>query len=551
MGVRELMLRFAEQQKGPIAGYVLLLLVGTVVSLVGMTKVTAAMYKSVGANDRQESFKLLVALVILTVAFTVTNWSIDFLENRLMPTFRRYVRARVTHDIIDANETPLMTNVNALRFRAYISASTTATTTVFNAIIKQYIPNAIMAVVTLGFLCYLSPAYFGIFLGAIALIAMLFALNRKNMLGNAKKVELHVRHADMFAFDVLQNLTTVVGKGQVEKEKAAIEQKIALAARANVMQAQKFDNIVYILNGILATAVFATMALAINKLGDGATDKSIHAVLTALSLMAKLQNKMTALNNTNLSMVQNLGKYAANHMAEVDGFQAPENGVLPVCATGGWCDVELRFSDVTFTYPGASKPIIKNFSWAIGPRGVYCLRAPSGSGKSTLAKLVLRIFDVDSGAIKLNGMDVRKIDLNDLRKNVVLLNDSPFLDRTVREILCYGMGDTCASSARMEKVWKDNMEHMFEGLTLDDRVGPAGNRLSTGMGAMLRFNAALLTDTPLVIVDEPTNGLSPKYKAQVLQTLKELGLSKTVLLITHDDATCGISRDVMALESLA
>jgi ABC-type multidrug transport system fused ATPase/permease subunit len=167
MGVPQLIMEFARQEKGPIAGYVILLLLGTVVSLVGMTKVTAAMYKSVGDNDSKMSFKLLVALLVLSAAFTVTNWGIDYIENRLMPSFHRYVRTKVTQSIIDANETGLMTNTNALRFRAYVSASTSASTTIFNAIVKQYVPNIIMGVVLIGFLFYLSPLYGGVFLGAI------------------------------------------------------------------------------------------------------------------------------------------------------------------------------------------------------------------------------------------------------------------------------------------------------------------------------------------------------------------------------------------------
>jgi ABC-type multidrug transport system fused ATPase/permease subunit len=370
------------------------------------------------------------------------------------------------------------------------------------------------------------------------------------MSDNAKRVELRVRHADTFAFDVLKNLETVVAKGQVGAEKDAIATKIAAATRSQIEQSQKFDNITYILNAVLAAAVFATMALAINKLGGGGGDKTVHAVLTALSLMAKLQSKMTALNNTNLSMIQSLGRYRANHMAEVDGFEPPPNGTLPVCATGGWCDVELQFQNVTFTYPKASKPVVRNFSWTIGPRGVYCLRAPSGSGKTTLASLVLRLFDVQGGSIRLNGTDIRRIDLADLRANVEFLNDRPFMERPVREILCYGMGAECLNSARLEQAWED-MREMFDGLELDDSVGPnGGNRLSTGMKAVLRFNAALLSDTPVIICDEPTNGLSPEYKTRVLQSIRDLGINKTVLLITHDAETAAVAREIREVESL-
>ena len=553
--VQKLILDFAKLEKGSIAGYIILLLIGTTVSLVGITKVTASIYSNVSAGSFDNTVYLLFALAILTVAFTICNWGIDYIENKLMPTFHRYVRTKVTQSIIDANETSMMTNTNALKFRAYVSASTQSSTTIFNAIIKQYIPNTIMALILIGFLFYLSPAYGGVFLGAIVIIIILLVANQKNMRDNAKAVELRVRYADTFAFDVLKNLESVVSNGQIKAEKEAIANKIAAAACAQIEQSQKFDNVAYILNGILSAAVFVTMALAIYKLkgvdasGSASSDTTIHAVLTALSLMAKLQAKMSSLNGTNLTTIQSLGRYDANHLASVADYKAPPNGFLPVCASGDWCDVQIQFKNVSFKYPQSSKYVIKNFNWSIGPRGVYCLRAPSGSGKSTLAQLILRLYDVTSGSIEINGLNSKKINLNDLRSQIKLLNDKTLFERSIRENLCYGSPDQC-SNAKIEQIWNE-MKDMFDGFSLNDSVGPDGSYLSTGMKAMLRFNQALLSDSSVVICDEPTNGLSPEYKARVLETIQHIGINKTVLMITHDAETATIARETKDVTTLA
>lgn len=302
------------------------------------------------------------------------------------------------------------------------------------------------------------------------------------------------------------------------------------------------------LNGLLAAMIFVTMGLAINKLQRGGDDeKTIYAVLTALTLLAQLKNKMTALNNTNLSMMQSFGRYAANHLKDVAEFKPPPAGRFRVCADDRWCATTLEFRDVHFIYPRTTRPILSGFSWRIGPRGVYCLRAPSGSGKSTLAKLVVREFEPTRGSIVINGRDIRKLDINNLRSSVELINqDQGFLERSIREVLCFGQKDECQTAERTQQMW-ESMKEMFEGLSLDDSVGANGNKLSTGMKAMLRFNAALLSDASVIICDEPTNGLSPEYKQRVLKTITEMGINKTVLLITHDGETVSIAQEVKEL----
>jgi ABC-type multidrug transport system fused ATPase/permease subunit len=549
MTITTLLKEFCGRNKGPIAGYVLLLLIATVISLVAITRTTAKLYKSVSGDDRSTSLTLLIALLILTMVLTMTNWAIDYIENRLMPRFHEFVRGRVTNDIIDANETNMMTNTNALRFRAYVSATTASTTMVFNSIVKQYVPKIMMAVVLIGFLLYLSWEFGMVFLVGAGMLAGVFALNRRNMLANSRHVETKIRYADTFAFDVLKNLQTVVAKGQIAAEKSAIDAQLMAAASAQIESNQKFDNISYILNGMLAAMVMVTMALAIRKLGAGGKDSEavVFSVLTALSLMVKLQAKMTALNNTNLAMVQSVGRYDANVLAEVVNYKAPPPGRFRVCGGAEWCSTTLEFRDVRFAYAGTSRAVIDGFSWKIGPRGVFCLRAPSGSGKTTLTNLVLRMFEPTQGSILLNGKDVRTLDINDLRRSVVLLNqDQGFLQRTIREILCFGLGDACPTEEATLAVW-DDMKEMFDGLTLDSNVGSNGNKLSTGMKTMLRFNAVLLSRASVVICDEPTNGLSPVYKSKVLQVIRDLALNKMVLLITHDHDTAAIAQEIREL----
>ena len=556
MNVKTLILQFCKERKGTIAAYLILLLVGTLLSLVGITKVTAWLYKAVGDNDKDKSFKLLIALFSLTVAFTANNWGIDYIENRLMPSFHRFVRTKVNHEIIDTNELSLMPGTSALQFRAYVTSTTQAATNVFNALIKQYIPNITMIVILIGFLFYLNPIYGLIFLFVIATIMAVFFGNKKIVTGNSKHVESKVRAADNFTFDILQHIKTVAASGQTQNEKEAIAKIIQEATNAQIEQSQKFDNLSYALNAILLVGVFATMAIAVNQLGQEGEvgEKTVHTVLTALSLMAKLQAKTTSFSNTNLSIVQSFGQAEANYLQEVDQFQKPEPGTESVCPSlqQPWCEVEVRFENVSFRYKKSQRYTIRNFNWTVGPRGIYCLRAPSGSGKSTLAMLLVRNVPVTSGNIFVNNKKLESIQLQDLREKIFLLDNESLMQKTIQDILLYGAPNQDEKTMqKMQQLWTDEIKDMFGEFKLDTNVGPDGKKLSKGMKAILKFYSAVLNDKPFIIADEPSDGLSPEYKAKVLNAIKEMALTKTVLLITHDAETAKIAHHVKEVTSLA
>ena len=167
------------------------------------------------------------------------------------------------------------------------------------------------------------------------------------------------------------------------------------------------------------------------------------------------------------------------------------------------------------------------------------LKATSGCGKTTLAKIVMRLFDPSEGTIKINGMDIQDIKVDSIRKNIVFSNqDMGLFNRSLREICLYG---TDATERELQEVWS-MFENSFKGISLDDRVGLSGGRMSTGMKQILRIANLLLSQTPCALIAEPCAGLDPDNKRTVLNLVRELGKKKkTVLLITHDAevAKCG------------
>ena len=197
---------------------------------------------------------------------------------------------------------------------------------------------------------------------------------------------------------------------------------------------------------------------------------------------------------------------------------------------------ELRLDDVTFSYDTDGPTVLRNVSLTIAPGRVTALVGPNGAGKSTVARLVLRLHDPDTGHVRLDGRDIRDLDLEWLRGQMaVVLQDNLIMDATVRQNIAFGRPD--ASDAEIEDAARRAGAHAFitalpEGYVT--QVGSRGTRLSGGERQRVAIARALIRHAPIVILDEPTNHLDADGSDTVIDAMRELARGRTTIVITHD-----------------
>jgi subfamily B ATP-binding cassette protein MsbA len=194
----------------------------------------------------------------------------------------------------------------------------------------------------------------------------------------------------------------------------------------------------------------------------------------------------------------------------------------------------IKFNNVSFAY-NEEKTILHNISMEISKGETIALVGNSGGGKSTIVNLIPRFYDVTEGSITIDGVDIKDISLESLRKNIAMVFQDNFLfTGTIRENIL--MGNPDATDEELDNAIKSaHLEEMLADLPdgLDTILGERGTTLSGGQRQRVAIARAMVKKSPIVILDEATSALDNKSEAVVQKALDNLIENKTVFVIAH------------------
>ncbi|HAK53775.1 MAG TPA: hypothetical protein DCM54_18000 [Gammaproteobacteria bacterium] len=195
---------------------------------------------------------------------------------------------------------------------------------------------------------------------------------------------------------------------------------------------------------------------------------------------------------------------------------------------------EVQWQDVQFSYQ-EDQPVLTGIDLQAAAGTVTAIVGTTGTGKSTLMSLLLRLYDVNRGQVMINDVDVKDLTIEDLRSNIsIALQKNVLFADTVANNIAYATTD--ASRADIEEAARiacadEFVQEMVKGY--DTELGERGGKLSAGQRQRLTIARAVVRDTPILILDEPTASLDARTEHQVLANLAEWGREKIIFVITH------------------
>lgn len=195
---------------------------------------------------------------------------------------------------------------------------------------------------------------------------------------------------------------------------------------------------------------------------------------------------------------------------------------------------DIRFADVTFGYE-TEKPVIQHINLSVQAGETIAFVGPSGAGKTTICSLVPRFYDVDEGAVLVDGTDIRDITKRSLRSQIGVVQQDAFLfTGTLRENIAYGMLEATDEQIE-EAARKAHLETFIDSLPLglETPVGERGLKLSGGQKQRIAIARMFLKNPPILILDEATSALDTETEKIIQQALNELAEDRTTLIIAH------------------
>lgn len=279
---------------------------------------------------------------------------------------------------------------------------------------------------------------------------------------------------------------------------------------------------------IAALALAIVVGLAISQVSRDMT--SVGGFVSFITAMLMLLAPSKRLAGLSMPLQRGLAS-AESVFALLDETGEQDCGTLVLPRGQGRIDIE----NIRFTYPKAERPALDDVSFSVKPGEMLAVVGSSGSGKTTLLNLLVRYYDVSSGRIRVDGVDIRDATLASLRAQFALVSQDVFLfNDTVAANIAYGRGDASmaeirhAADAAYATGFIESLHNSF-----DTMIGDKGIRLSGGQRQRLAIARAVLKKAPILLLDEATSALDSESEQYVQSAIEALTGTATTIVIAH------------------
>ena len=469
----------------------------------------------------------LGVVAIMALASAARFYWVSWIGERLAADLRRSV-----FDHLLSLEPEFFARNGAGEIQSRLTADTTVLQTLFGSSISMALRNLLTFLGALIFLLITSPLLTLMVLVGIPLTVIPVVWFGRRVRRLSRTSQDRVAELGRYAGEVLQGIETVqasVHESEDRKIYGRHVEEAFVAARQRIVQRA-------LLTGFAMLVIFSAVGLILWQGGqDVLTGRMSPGELTAFVFYALIAAGAIATLAEVAGEVQRAAGATERLLELLDAkpmIAAPEVvAPLPDPLTG-----QVTFDKVSFAYPSRpDSPVIQNFSVSIASGERIALVGPSGAGKTSLLKLLLRFYDPQAGSIFLDGVALKSLDPQDLRRCMALVSQEPLLfTGTVAENLRLGniaaTDDELKQAAEQAQAW-EFIERLPLGLNTS--IGTGGLQLSGGQRQRIAIARALLRDPRVLLLDEATSALDAENEQRVQFALDKLMLGRTSLVIAH------------------
>jgi len=408
--------------------------------------------------------------------------------------------------------------------------------------IRTFVREGLTALGLLAYLFYSNWELSLVFIGIAPIIAVIVVYVSKRLRIISKRIQESIGDITHITSELVSGYRVVRSYGGEEYEKKRFLDSSLFNRRQSLKLSTTISIHTPVLQIIIAIALSGLMYMALFFMKESTTGAFV-GYLTAAFLLPRPIRQLSDAN----SDIQK-GIVAAESLFEIlDEKSEVDEGDYDIER----CVGTLEFKNLTFQYEGVNEPALIDISFKAEAGQTIALVGASGSGKSTLVNLVSRFYNHNTGEILLDGVEISRYKLTNLRQQIALVNQQVTLfNDTVFNNIAYGaLADssreavTAAALDAYAMEFINNME-----LGLDTEIGENGVKLSGGQRQRLALARALLKDSPLLILDEATSALDTESERYIQIALQKVMGNRTTLVIAHRLSTIENADMILVME---
>lgn len=526
-------------------------LVTLVISALAMLSVPMAVRRMIDHGFNAENvelidqyFTMLIAIgAVLAIAIALRFYFVNWLGERVVAD----VRADVFRHVASLGPA-FFEKEHSGEVMSRLTADTTQVKAAAGNTLSQLLRNLIMLVGALVMMVVTSPSLSGLVLIAIPAIVMPLMAYGRVVKDKSRKAQDTLAEASAYASENLSAVRTMQAFGHeqavADRYGGAVERSFEAARDRMVSRAALTAFTIFlVVASVVGVLWFGASSVIGGEMTGGRLGQFVIYALFAAGALGELSEVWGEINQA-AGAAERLGEL----LKVVPEIRSPERPKpLPSPGKGA-----IAFKDVTFAYqsrPGISA--LERLTFSVKPGETVALVGPSGAGKTTIFNLLLRFYDPSSGAVFVDGVNVKDADIAALRGRISLVpQDVAIFADTVAENIRYG-----TPGASLEDVKKAARAAQAEEFiaTLPDgyetRLGERGVTLSGGQRQRLAIARAVLRNAPILLLDEATSALDAENEAHVQRALEGVMKGRTTLVIAHRLATVQKADRILVLEN--
>lgn len=478
--------------------------------------------------------RLFGLLAIRAMSNFISTFSMRMVSRRVVEALRLEAFAKLMAmpvSFFDANSVGIVTSK--------LTYDTEQIANVASRVAVNMMRDSLTIIGTVAYMLYLDWRLTLIFAVMAPFIAISLKKRRPKLRESGMAVQESMGHMTQVVEEAVsgQRMVKIFGGGEYEYQRFA---KVVSGNRKIQIRMARMSGLNSMLVELIAACALGFVVYyAVGKFSAG----EFAAIISGLLMLIAPIKSVTSLNEeiqVGLSAAQSI-------FALIDVPSEKDSGTTPLQKAKG----ELTFSAVELHYEKTNRPALKNLFFSVAPGEKVALVGRSGGGKTSLVNLLPRFYEFQSGALLLDGVDIRDIKLADLRQQFALVSQDVILfNDTVFNNIAYGVlrnvsEEQVIAAAKAAHAW-EFIQQLPEGL--QSEIGDRGVRLSGGQRQRLAIARAILKDAPILLLDEATSALDAESELHVQAALDTLMKNRTSIVIAHRLSTIENADRILVME---